>query len=93
MKYYKLIYDYSTLISNFLIENKDEFMDNLTDEEKLKESEDINPMRYAWYEEGEIYSEDENCDGEAIKVSELLKKFPEDWKEVSIDEYNNQKIL
>lgn len=84
MKYYKLIYDYDAIISNFLIEYKDEFMNGLSDEEKEEVSKNHNPCRYAWYEEGEVYSENENCDGDAIKVSELVKKFPEDWLEISM---------
>jgi len=82
MKYYKLIYDYDTIISNFLIEYKDEFMDGLTDKEKEEESKNYNPCRYAWYEEGEVYSENENCEGNAVQVSQLVKLFPSDWIEI-----------
>lgn len=83
MKYYKLIYCYEKLISNFLIEYQDEFMDDLTDEEKLEEAKNMEPCRYAWYEEGEIYSENENCEGNSVQVSKLVKLFPEDWLEIT----------
>jgi len=81
MKQYKLIYNYSSIISDFIERNQDEFMSGLTYEQKRKESEDIIPNRYAWYEENEIYSENENFDGEAIKVSKLVELYPDDWEE------------
>lgn len=82
MKYYKLIYSYEKEIKEFLEEFEDEF-EGLSEKEKYIEAKKDCDNRYAWYEEGKIYSEEENFDGEAVKVSEMVKEYPEDWLEIN----------
>jgi hypothetical protein len=81
MKYYRLIYSYKNAINNFIEDCKEDFEG--TPEENIKEAKKYVIQRYAWYQEGVIYSEDETILGEAIRVSDLVEMFPEDWEEVS----------
>lgn len=80
MKYYKLIYSHKNEIDKFIEDCKEDFYGTL--EENRKEAEEYVTQRYAWYQEGVIYPEDESINGEAIIISELVRIYPDDWEEV-----------
>ena len=82
MKYYKLVYSYEKEIAEFLEEFENDY-EGLSNEEKYKQAKEDCDNRYSWYEEGVVYSEDETLDGEAVKVSEMVKEYPEDWLEIN----------
>ena len=82
MKYYKLIYSYEKEIEDCLEEFESDYEGLSKEEKRFRVKEDCD-NRYAWYEEGQVYSEDENFDGEAVKVSEMVKEYPEDWLEIN----------
>lgn len=106
MKYYKLIYTVEREIEKQIQEHKD-WIDDMNaynklhfpdhemydyDEDEIESIKKNVEERYAWYESGIIYSEDETHEGQSVIVSEMLEEYPEDWLEVSEEEFENQLI-
>lgn len=91
MKYYRLIYSYEDELNRF-IESDLEYIllflseNNMEDTpiNRKKVANDTVLRRYAFYQEGVIYTEDETLNGNAIRVSDITGMYPEDWEEVSM---------
>lgn len=89
MKYYRLIYSYKNELKEF-IESELEYIliyfsekgIEDTPDNRLKVAKETLLQRYAFYQEGVIYSENDNIDGNARLVSRLIELYPEDWEEV-----------
>ena len=80
MKYYRLIYSYQDKLNQYIEDWKDEFQ--CTPDKNLIEAKKYVLNRYAWYQPGVIYTEDETLNGNAIRVNDLVGMYPEDWEEV-----------
>lgn len=75
---YKLIYSYSEHLEREREYCKEQgFTEEETNSYMSGISED-----YAWYEEGRIYDENFNFDGNAWPVKMMAEMYPDDWEKV-----------
>ena len=85
MRYFKLIYSYNKEIREYI-----EFLDDdCSESEKLAIAKDDVVLKYIHYHTNIIYREDDNRDGIAIRVSKMVEMYPDDWIEVSEEDYLN----
>ena len=80
MKYYRLNYSYQNELNQFIENYKDEF--DQSPDKNLIEAKKYVLNRYAWYQPGVIYAENETLNGNAIRVNDIIGMYPDDWEEV-----------
>lgn len=79
MKRFKLIYSFETEKNNTRIEMID---DGCYTNDEINDTISDMTSKYSWFEEGEIYDENFDNDGNSLSVLELVDKYPNDWLEL-----------
>ena len=89
MKYFRLIYSYENEIDRFIESELEYILLYLsetgqvdTPDNRKQIAKDTILKRYAFYQEGVIYPEDDTLNGDARLVKRLIELYPEDWEEV-----------
>lgn len=88
MRYFKLIYSYNKELQDY-IEFLNEEESDKTEEEKLAIAKDNVILEYIHYHTNIIYPEDDNRNGNAIRVIDIAEMYSDDWIEVTEEEYLN----
>lgn len=88
MRYFKLIYSYNKELQDYIEFLNDEEMDK-TEDEKLAIAKADTNLKYIHYHTNVIYTEDDNRNGNAIRVIDIVEMYPDDWIEVTEEEYLN----
>jgi hypothetical protein len=89
MKYYRLKYSYEDELKEFIktdLEDIQFLMKDVdmkdTPDNRMKIAKDTVTRRYAFFQEGVIYPEDETICGNARILSRMVELYPDDWEEV-----------